>query len=384
MNNNNIELNIRKFLDDKAFLISLFLTIMMYALRFSLLDNYIAFKYLFIAMRLISYSLLAIKFIYDYFKGNYNGTKAYIILFGLFFLLISYKSRTINYLLYYIYIVVGKDIKYISIIKTAFTAIVISILIIVICCKLKLIEDIIAYKGTRNRHSLGFKYTSYLATYTFYAVLYYIYIRNKNIRLVELIILLVINFTIFKLTNTRNPFIFGLTAIVLTFFYRYVSVVGIYNSFYSLCMKIASVTFPILIVLISYFYNENNALLSFFNKMISGRLRLGYSALHNYGIKLFGQYVKITSGGVDGEVYNVIDSAHILHLVLLGLAFYILTIVFFLYFAKLIEEKKDVCLSYIFVIIISHAMFDPQLLHISHNVFLFILSYKNSNVNYEQ
>ena len=119
------------FFQEQGFLLAIFLLASMYTLRFSMLDRIDSFKYLFLTMRLTSYSLVGIKFLIDFICGKYKTCIIPVVVIGLYMAFISYRSRTINYLTYYIYIVVGKDVDYVKIIKTSFCAIT-SVYIIVI------------------------------------------------------------------------------------------------------------------------------------------------------------------------------------------------------------------------------------------------------------
>ena len=91
------KIDLKDFFEEKAFIISIFLLASMYTLRFSVLDTYKSFRILFMVMRLISYSLVAIKFLIDFYKKKYAGYELFIIIITLYMAYISYRSRTINY-----------------------------------------------------------------------------------------------------------------------------------------------------------------------------------------------------------------------------------------------------------------------------------------------
>lgn len=375
-----------KFFEEQGFLLAIFLLASMYTLRFSNLDLIPAFKYVFMAMRLISYGLVAIKFIIDLINQKYKGYYLPVLIIGLYMAFIAYNSRTINYFVYFVYVVVGKDVDYTKIIKAAFYGILVSIIIVFILFATNFIEDDITIQsgGTRIRHSLGFRYAAFLANYCLYGTLYYIYIRKNRIKLYEIILLLVINILCFKITDTKNAFIFGVIAVLITLIIKYVPYFRIYKKIYTIGIYIASIVLPVFIVILTYLYDNSSAFLVKLNQIVTGRLRLGHDAIVQYGIKLFGQYIKFSSDSSTGIEYNIVDSAYVLYLLILGSVFFVLMILLFLYFGRLIDKKKDVYLAYIFVILLCHSTFDAQIFQLSNSYIMFILSYKNELVEYNE
>ena len=380
------ENKIKSFFNENAFLLALFLITAMYALRFSLLANLQYAEYLFTVMRIMSYTLISIKFIIDVLNHKYSFKEFIIIsILGIYLIYVSYNSRTINYLVYYIYVIVGKNVNYTKILKTTFTAIALSIMVVLILFHAGIIDEVVSIQnnGERVRHSCGFVFASYLSTYCFYATLYCIYYKNKNIKFFELIILAFISIYIFCMTNTKSAFAFSILAIITTILVKYIKFFNHYNKISKMVLYFFSTFSPISILLLSMFYDGKNTALSTINRVLSGRLSLAHIAINKYGIKAFGQFIKFNAAPLPGEVYEVVDSSYILYILILGSIFFILLIALLIYMAYLIDKKKDVYLAYIFIILIIHSMFDPQLLQMSHSAFFYVLSYKNVILNNE-
>ena len=131
------------------------------------------------------------------------------------------------------------------------------------------------------------------------------------------------------------------------------------------------------IVLVSYFYNPNIEWMNRFNALISGRLRLGKMGLESFGVHLFAKHI-ILKGG---DEYNYIDSAYIRYLVNFGIIFAMFITAYLTYFAKLISDKKDTYMFIIFSVLLLHSTFDPELLSMGFDYFLFVLSYRHFSVN---
>ena len=377
-----IVLEKRDNLFEKAFYISVFLIMSMYTLRFSRISDYSWARFIFYGMRFVSYGLVALKFIYDLINKKYSIKElvCYSIIF-IYFAFISYNSRTINYLIYYVYVIIGKDVKYTKIIKTAFFAIGISVAMVLLLYLFGFIKEAVAIQGDRVRHSLGFEYASYLSTYCFYGTLYYIYFRNKKINYIELAVLLIINSFVFYYTTTKSAFFCSVLAIIITLFVNN-NIISIKNSkTYRYVLYAFSILLPIFMLVASIIYNKNNKILDRVNNILSGRLLLSQNGLIEFGVKPFGQFIEFSADLKDG--YNVVDSSYIFYLLILGGVFFVLMICFFVYFSDLIAKKKDIYLFYVFIILLMHATFDPQIFQMSHSAFFYILSYKNEVIKYE-
>ena len=185
------------------------------------------------------------------------------------------------------------------------------------------------------------------------------------------------------MTNTKSAFAFSILAIITTILVKYIKFFNHYNKISKMVLYFFSTFSPISILLLSMFYDGKNTALSTINRVLSGRLSLAHIAINKYGIKAFGQFIKFNAAPLPGEVYEVVDSSYILYILILGSIFFILLIALLIYMAYLIDKKKDVYLAYIFIILIIHSMFDPQLLQMSHSAFFYVLSYKNVILNNE-
>ena len=372
-----LKYNVREFFKDNAFLTSIFIMAFMYTLRFSMLDNILYMKYVFMCMRLIAYLLVAIKFLFDFYEKKYDGYYLQILITTLFMAFISYKSKTVNYFVYYLYVIIGKDVNYLKIIKSAFYAIMIATTIVLFLYVIGILNDFVADQGGRTRHSLGFKYAAFISNYCFYSTLYYIYIKKDKMKNIMLILFAAINIIVFKFCDTKSAFSLAMLALIITLLVNNVKYFKQYKYWYKNFLVVLPIILPLFIVFISIFYNPEISFLAKFDKILSGRLKLGHSALFTYGVKFFGQYIKFSST----ENYNIVDSAFVLYLLILGILFFILMIIVLMYFGKLIDEKKDIYLMYIFIILLLHSTFDAQLLQLSYCYFMFVWSYKNSTNN---
>ena len=212
---------------------------------------------------------------------------------------------------------------------------------------------------------------------SFFIQYYIIYIRREKLRIFESLALTIVNAAILLITFTRSAFALGMLAIIAVTIVNNIKYFSEYKKWYSYVLYALPVFLPIFMLAITIIYNPNVAILDKLNNMLNGRLALGHDALFTYGVKLFGQYIRFSSDPSTGIAYNIVDSAYILYLLILGVIFFILMIVFLEYFGRLINTKKDIYMFIIFVIILVHSTFDAQIFQLSNNYFMFLLSYKD-------
>ena len=203
--------------ENKIYLVAIFLIASMYTLRAAYSWPFQYMSNIFTFMRLAAYLLLGVKFILNLINRKYTLLQfVVIVIIGLYMCLISYQSKTIGYLCYYICIITAIDIKYSNIIKTALLAFVISASFVLLLCHFGVVEDYIFQKETRKRHGLGFGWTTHLPNLYMYIVLYIIYLKKNNINYLLCIILFAINILLFKMTNTKSAFILTTIAIFIS------------------------------------------------------------------------------------------------------------------------------------------------------------------------
>ena len=132
------------------------------------------------------------------------------------------------------------------------------------------------------------------------------------------------------------------------------------------------------IILLSLTYNNNIEILNKINTILSGRLSLGHKGIVDYGFTFLARRIVFSGGDtLKGIEYNYVDSSYLQLLLNFGIIFYVLLILYILYFASLINQKKDIYMLLVFVIFISHSTFDPQLINMAFNYFLISTSYKS-------
>ena len=331
---------------------------------------------------IVSFILLA----YKVLRGEYNLKElALYIVIGILLIISYMKYKDGMIILDVIYIALFKKENYKKVLKVLLVTFIIGYVTALLSMLFPSIIDAsvmhMRYGALKKRFALGFKYVTFAPNFYLTLVILIILLKEK-FNAVTYVILFIINLFLFILTDTKNIFICVLVVLIL----RYLFIDCKCEKIYCLFSKVSVIIFPlcaIFIFIISYIYDGKNEVLVFINKILTGRLNLNHNAILNYGIKLFGQTVDIST---NAETYNYVDSSYISILVLNGLIPFIIVLIFFTalsYFAYKINYKL---LTISLFIIAIHSTFDPQLIAIVFDPLIIIFyhsinSYNKSKLN---
>ena len=115
-------------------------------------------------------------------------------------------SGNSTFILYLIMILAAKEVNVRTIVKLTCIIQGAMLLSIVVMSQIGIIPDYIFDASTRQRHGLGFLWTTTGAILYFYFMVLYIYLREERAHLIEYVILEAVNFGLYKLTDARMSF----------------------------------------------------------------------------------------------------------------------------------------------------------------------------------
>lgn len=245
------------------------------------------------------------------------------------------------------------------------------------------------------RYSLGYIFPLELHAHFLMISLLYLYLFPKQHGWKSLLLISVLNFGLYQFTIARTSFLLTEAAAVLSF------VCGVLP--YSVKEKITGwkhwkTVVPILtaIVFVSFIvvclmYNPKVLLWERIDDALSGRLRLGRSALETYPITLFGQRIEwVGTGGPEGvyvweNTYNFVDNAYIKDLMDNGLVFWVLEILAFIWLQLKFLKKNNLMAFLIVWVFFGLGMMEPRLILLPFGFLLLFFSQAalSSNVQVE-
>lgn len=325
-------------------------------------------------VRILLYFVLFLKILYEN-KFSYKSLIAFFIMIFLGIITInSYGSILIDT---FLIIYSSRNLDCRKIISVTFKIEIFMLIFIVISSLIGLIKNDIWYRNNSMlRYGLGYVYSTFIANYYFHIVLIYLYLKkNKKFKIMESIVILLINYLIYLLTDTRAAYYLIILVVITSFGLNFIKKdlrkLRTFSFLTKYCFPISASLSIITIIN----YNPYNRIYFFINEALTGRLRLGYSAYNEYGIKLLGQKIAWVVGraGIDrpsDSVYNFVDCSYLNIALVYGIIILILLCIGFIFIGKRAIEENDKYLCLVLVFLAIHSITDPQLIELRYNPFL--------------
>ena len=327
------------------------------------------------SIQAFGYLLCLVKIVLSRKEYSINEIVFFCVLFAVFFISgfnIQHKFFFLTAIL--LISTVGADAVSISKISLCIQSVI--LFVVVFLSQIGLFEDKIFNPETRSRHILGFNWITVAPILFFFICLLYIYIRSEKFKWYEAIVLELINYYFYHMTNTRMTFL--LCSVVIIFF----TVQSLWKGFFGYLKKLNWVYFiiPIVLVIVSivaaYFYNPDNSIFLKANSILSGRLQLGHDALHYYKFPLFGQVIIWNGFGLlnDGIVdnYNYVDCSYLQIGMWYGAFVLILLIAIYMYGIYKSIKANNYWAVFVFLFVLVHSMTEPHLINVAVNAIVLL------------
>lgn len=327
------------------------------------------------SIQALGYLLCLVKIVLSRKEYSINEIIFFCILFAVF-LISGFNIQHKFFFLTAILLIstVGADAVSISKVSLCIQSVI--LFVVVFLSQIGLLEDKIFNPETRSRHILGFNWITVAPILFFFICLLYIYIRSEKFKWYEAIVLELINYYFYHMTNTRMTFL--LCSVVIIFF----TVQSLWKGFFGYLKKLNWVYFiiPIVLVIVSivaaYFYNPDNSIFLKANSILSGRLQLGHDALHYYKFPLFGQVIIWNGFGLlnDGIVdnYNYVDCSYLQIGMWYGAFVLILLIAIYMYGIYKSIKANNYWAVFVFLFVLVHSMTEPHLINVAVNAIVLL------------
>ena len=341
-------------------------------------------KSLYGILRYSCYGGAIIKILWDFYEKEYRIKDVLLIVFiGLTAGACAWVTKDKSLAILWAFIVAGKHVSFRKIIWASLYAHIFAVSAVIAGSVAGIIENKLFVQGERNRYSLGFIYATYSSNYYYYMILMYVYCRQKKMSWLEAVILLVLDMILFRITDTKSATALGAAAIVCGMGLKYVDAEKIPQRLYKTVALACVPAFAAISIGLTITFDEENALFSKINSFLTGRLRLGNMAYEEQGITLLGQNIRWNTFELEGTVREAavqssvyVDSSYMQYLLNYGVIMLFLICALFVILSYRSWRNRDIYLSIIIVFFTAHAMFDPQLIWIAYNPFLWIYSYE--------
>lgn len=214
-------------------------------------------------------------------------------------LIVFFNSKETDLFIISIMILSSSKVNFKQIVKIDFLCRLAGVISTILLCFIGITKDFIMYRidQTTNmmeiRHSLGFIHPNTLSGHLFIIVAAYIYLRNKQLKIIESIILFGIIYIVADITGSRTAII---VIFIMLLFLNLDKIFGLTNKkivkltlIYS--VLICTIVSLILIVLYEYDFELINKI----NEIFTGRIKSARYFFDTYGLSLLGQDVNLVS-----------------------------------------------------------------------------------------
>lgn len=242
------------------------------------------------------------------------------------------------------------------------------LIITVFFSQIGIFPNIFRDSGTRNRYMLGFKWPTYGATIFYFCVVDYIILKHGKITKLSLLIILLINYILYKFTNTRSVFFEIL--ILITFFFLFEKKIDKLKGLEKKMIIMVPWFAAFLSYIMAYIYDQSIYILNVLNKIFTQRLNYGNIALKKYGISILGQYVQWSQLAREDTltVDNLcVDSSFLDLLIRKGLLFLIIILIIYSVIIRQLIKKGEKGLVVICLFVIMFCITEPWLINIAIN-----------------
>ena len=304
---------------------------------------------------IISFLVMSLTALYYFLRGKFSIKEVMIYIVLAIPLLVSfYNYRVVMVISNLFYVAIFKNVDIDKSLKIVLYATIIGYTInVLLGIFTKYTGNVgqVRYGVSRTRYGLGFRYAYFTGYYYLTIVLTYI-LAHGRLKIIEYVILAVLNFVIFTLSDAKGAFAYTLIALVLHFIltkFNFKIILKIFKFSVVLSFPVAA----LLAILLPTFYVQGNVIWDKLNGILTGRLFLTHNALINCGWKWFGQTAPLWNPGV-----HYADSAIVLMLIQNGLVVLILSVAFMTFFSYMAVKINHKPLMIVLFVIALRSTFD--------------------------
>lgn len=314
--------------------------------------------------------------------------KFYIILLLMVIFLASYNSKEQDMIIYASFIAAALDVDFKQIVRAYFWT-ELSCLIITATLYIRKIipsSDIFRDGTVHIRYALGIISPSDFAAHIFYLMIAYILYRGFKIERRHWIIFLAIIILTYIVSDTRLDFALMLLAFFLLVFYDKIIRVLKRLGVPFLLSVIPGFFMAFTLFTWKFNFNPNAHVWATMNHWLSGRLGLGSLAMHRYPMNFTGNFIpQIGMGEMNysGENYFYIDSSIIRAIMMCGIIFTAIIIMYMLYLVMRAWKFKRYDVILVLILTLISSAIDQHLWEMAYSFILFagVANINKKNLN---
>ena len=332
-------------------------------------------------IRYFSYFCCVLKLIFDiYYSHSYVF---YSVAVAGILVLNTLASGNRRMIFYFLLILAARDVSADVIIRT-FLCVYFSLMIVtVLAASVGIIEDTVQ-DLERNRHYLGFTWTTHGPMIFLFCSFCYIYLKKGFINIIETLLMLLGSFYFFKMTNSRFIFLISVGSIMFFWIFKSNRFINTVTALFKRLILLSPFLIAFFSIMLHALYNPESGFWTKLNDMLSNRLALGKNAIVEYGLSLFGKPIIWKAWEYKVETvddYNYVDCSYLNILLLNGLLFLLVVLVAYWFIMKKAYDSRNYHLVWICFFILVLSITEPRLVHLSYNPFILLVLTKMMNLS---
>lgn len=300
-----------------------------------------------------------------------------IILLSIPILIATINSDHNTMMSTWVFIVASKDVDFNIISTIAFYVQLIMIVTVVYLFYNGFIDEVTVYRGDILRHSLGFTHPNQLGIRLFLLIVLWCYLRRKRLGILDLALLIGAAVFVKKVTDSQTPF-YALIIFTVILSVHLVTVKIGYdiNKLSGIYIWITVFVCGLSIFMSSIKINRYKVL-AMINNFMSHRFSECRRTLRYYGIKWFGQDVKLfVSKPVIGRYYHFwLDNAFMSILLRYGIVVLVIFMILYINTMRYLKLEGQTLLVEILCLFAIYGVMENNFYSMSQNLFLILLSY---------
>lgn len=292
--------------------------------RYVYCSYYINNEFLLQLTTLMNYTSLFLMVVV-FLRRQKKGVKELIVDLGIvvFFAIEYYLTKSTEMVIWLLFVITSHSIDVTKTIKKVLNVSMMLTFVIVLSYTLGIVDEYAMIKEGRLVHSWGFVHPNSLATSILQIALMYLFVNDKRISWIKLIILTIINLFFERVTGCRIAF-FTYLFFLLLIAYKKINI----KAFESKICRFVLSSLPSLAAIFSfvggYGYVRGNPTMIMVNDFFSDRFNWIGRYLLKYRIGLLGQVVDSTSRLQNSGGWSSVDNAYIVMGLNYGLIFLLL------------------------------------------------------------
>ena len=299
-------------------------------------------------------------------------------------LLITFTVTTITTnnltMLVFAFFIITAEKDFSILVRTVFIGTLLGLLFVIMLAVVGIIPDYTYLHLGQTVHSYGFYYYSSIPYYLLFTSLMYLYLKGKNIKILEIITIFLIQYVSYKIFTVRLTFYVGVLIISLTLLFIKMRVGNLNRR---VIKGISAILFPmaaIISCIACLEYKAGDPLWSTINSVFSNRISQGNYAFTNYSVKLFGQQIEMQGRaalalGLYSGHYFYIDSGYVYSVLVYGMVFTIVLLyVYSMMMVKICQINNKQLYIWLVAVLVFSVM-NNALININMNPLLLCIPY---------